>query len=498
MTDYKTKKISQDIKSSGPQKSSIFAEIGLKCGVEIHQQLDTHKLFCKCPSELRLDNPDIIAKRRLYAVAGETGKIDIAAAYEESKKREYIYEAYSDTTCEIELDESPPRYVNHEALRIALQIAFLLNAKPLNVTQVMRKTVINGSNTSGFQRTMLIARNGYLTINNKKIRIESIGLEEDAARRVAETKNSVTFRLDRLGIPLVEIATSPDIANPEEAKIVALKIGEILRACKVKRGLGTIRQDVNLSITGGARTEIKGVQEPGLIAKTIEKDIERQLSMIEKNEKIEKTVRNALPDGNSKFLRPLPGEARMYPETDLPLVKITEKELEEIKNNLPELKESIVARIEEKIKNSEIIKELISENKVELFEELSKIANPEIVAKTITLTIKSIEAHEKISTEKITKTVLEQIFNALNEKRIIESSIEFILTEICKGESIDNALAKFKLVEINQEDIEKEIQNIINSNKGAPFNALMGHAMAKLKGKADGKKIAEILKKLTK
>jgi len=153
----------------------------------------------------------------------------------------------------------------------------------------MRKTVVDGSNTSGFQRTTLIARNGYIeTSTKKKIRVDTVCLEEDSARRIKESENSVTFRLDRLGIPLIEIATAPDISSGEEAKEVALKIGEILRASKVKRGLGTIRQDVNVSIKGGERTEIKGVQEPTLIVKVVESEIKRQLELIKKKENVEK------------------------------------------------------------------------------------------------------------------------------------------------------------------------------------------------------------------
>jgi len=131
----------------------MYKKVGLKAGLEIHQQLDTHKLFCECPSMLRQDKPEIIVKRKLYAVAGETGKIDVAAAYEAIKKKTYIYEAYSDTTCLVELDEEPPHLINREALKIALQISLLLNAKPLEISQIMRKTVIDGSNTTGFQRT---------------------------------------------------------------------------------------------------------------------------------------------------------------------------------------------------------------------------------------------------------------------------------------------------------------------------------------------------------
>ncbi len=173
-----------------------YAKLGMKSGLEIHQQLDTPKLFCNCPSVLRQDEPEYIIKRKLHAVAGEKGAVDVAAEYQAGLDKEFIYQAY-DTTCLVELDEEPPHQINQEALKIALQVAVLLNATIIPITQIMRKTVIDGSNTSGFQRTVLIARDGWLETSNGKVRIDSICLEEDAARIVSKDEKSATYRLDR-------------------------------------------------------------------------------------------------------------------------------------------------------------------------------------------------------------------------------------------------------------------------------------------------------------
>ena len=467
--------------------------LGLKIGVEIHQQLDSHKLFCECPSELRADAPDVTAKRNLYAVAGETGKIDAAAAYEESKRKTYFYEAYSDTTCQVELDEEPPHEINQDALDTALQISLLLNAAPLSVSQVMRKAVIDGSNTSGFQRTVIISKNGYVEIGKKKIKIPAIMLEEDAARRTAETKDSVTFRLDRLGIPLIEIATSPEIKNGQEAQQVALKIGEILRACRVKRGIGTIRQDINLSIKGGARTEIKGVQEPSLIPKLVENEILRQQLLIKEKKKVEQTDRNALLDGQTKFLRPLPGEARMYPETDLPLIKISDKKVKKLKQNLPMLKEDILEELTKKI-SEEYANLLIKENKIEQFK---KLGSTELAAKLLTLYPKEISSHEKIDPEKIGQklnlAVMQDIIKAVKDEKIPESSVKNVLIEIIGGKPFDNIIQAFK--PSSKLDLEKEIKVIIKEKPNLSISAYMGLLMQKFRGKADGKELMEILKK---
>jgi Glu-tRNA(Gln) amidotransferase subunit E-like FAD-binding protein len=476
-----------------------YQKIGLKSGIEIHQQLETHKLFCKCPSLLRKDTPDIEVRRRLYALAGETGKIDIAAAYEQSKKKEFIYQAYNDSTCLVELDEEPPHLLNQEALRIALQISLLLNATPLTTTQVMRKTVVDGSNTSGFQRTLLLATGGYIEINNKRIGIQSICLEEDAARIIKQTEHQKIFRLDRLGIPLIEIATSPDISTPEEAKQVALKIGEILRSCKVKRGLGTIRQDVNMSISDGPRIEIKGVQDPTLIAKTIETEIQRQLELRKEKKKEKKAVpevRRAEIDGTTTFLRPLPGAARMYPETDIPLIKISKEMLDNIKKTLPRLKHEIKAELEEKM-HSELAQALLKENKLDEYKILINIYNkPGFIAKMLAIWPKEISSHEKINIEKVyeklTLDVFETICFNLSKGKLEESRIKRIIEELIKGKSMEE-VTKEEVTDVSK--LDDEIKQLIKSKPNISINAYMGLIMKKYKGKIDAVKASELIKK---
>jgi len=258
-----------------------YAKLGFKCGIEIHQQVDSHKLFCPCQSVIRDDQPDFVVERRMRAVAGEMGDIDPAALHEFLRGRVLHYEAYEDTNCLVELDEEPPHPLNREALRVALEASLLLKAKPVDEVHVMRKTVIDGSNTSGFQRTMLVAVDGVLETSMGPVAVPTVCLEEDAARIISDEDGRVHYRLDRLGIPLVEIATAPDIRSPEHAREVALKIGGLLRATNVKRGLGTIRQDLNVSIAGGERIEVKGVQDLRLITKVVEGEVARQVMLLE-------------------------------------------------------------------------------------------------------------------------------------------------------------------------------------------------------------------------
>ncbi len=269
-----------------------YSKIGLKAGLEIHQQLDTRKLFCNCPSTIRDDTPDNTIKRILRASAGETGQVDVAASAEMEKRKSFIYEYYHNSNCLIELDECPPSVMNNDALNLVLQFALMTDAQVVDQIHVMRKTVVDGSNTSGFQRTSLIARNGVMNVelsNNNvlKVNVDTVCLEEDAARIIKRDASQDIYRLDRLGIPLIEIATGPDMRTPMEVKEVAAFIGMLLRSTgKVKRGLGTIRQDVNVSVAGGERAEIKGVQDLKLIDTVVELEALRQLNMLKLREEL--------------------------------------------------------------------------------------------------------------------------------------------------------------------------------------------------------------------
>lgn len=259
------------------------------CGIELHQQLDTKKLFCECNSTIQEKKPDYTIERKLRAVVGETGEIDIAAAQEALKGKTHIYEAYDENCCLIELDEEPPRKLREEALSIAIQLGKLMKTKFVDEVQVMRKTVIDGSNTTGFQRTALVGYDGKIETSQGKVTIPTILIEEDAARPIKEETDKITWRLDRLGIPLLEISTGPDIKTPEHCAETAEKIGLLLRSTgKVKRGLGTIRQDVNVSIEGGQRVEIKGAQDLKLIPKWVELEAQRQEKLLEIKKELEK------------------------------------------------------------------------------------------------------------------------------------------------------------------------------------------------------------------
>ena len=262
-------------------------QLGFMCGLEIHQQLATGKLHSRERGQLFDVTADTIPKhwhrtnRRLRAPKGESGRVDVAARFEEQRKRTFQY-VQTPNAGLIELDEAPPLPIDEDALDITLTVSALLNAQPIPCLQTMRKTVVDGSNTSGFQRTTLVATAGKLETDNGPVGIDVICLEEDSARKLDTIAHDngtlVIYNLDRLGTPLIEIATAPDVISPHHAKETAKQLGSLLRRTRrVRRGLGSIRQDLNVSIGAGDRVEIKGCQDLEWIPTIIRLEMVRQL-----------------------------------------------------------------------------------------------------------------------------------------------------------------------------------------------------------------------------
>ncbi|MBI4144926.1 Glu-tRNA(Gln) amidotransferase subunit GatE [Candidatus Woesearchaeota archaeon] len=600
--------------------------LGLKCGLEIHQQLEGGKLFCDCPTAIRDDPPHFTIQRRLRAVAGEAGDVDVAALHEVQKGKTFVYEGYEDTTCHVELDETPPNDLNHEAFTVGLQAALLLKAKPVDQVHVMRKTVVDGSNTSGFQRTALIARDGTLTTPHGTVTIPTISLEEDACRIIKHTNDETVYRLDRLGIPLIEIATGPEIKDPDHCKEAAEALGLLLRSTgKAKRGLGTIRQDVNVSIVGGTRIEIKGAQDLKLLPTLVAYEALRQKTLLEiKDELIKrgvkditttsqdvtkhfaksesavikgalakqgvvlgiklagfagligkevqpgrrlgtelsdrakasagvgglfhsdelpkygmtqadvdamkrtldckahdafvlvadtndkatnaihaiieraretlkgvpKEVRKANEDGTTTFLRPMPGAARLYPETDARPITITKALLDSIP--IPELIEAKIQRYETWGIGHDLAELAARSEKAATFEGFVKRhpgLKPAYIAETFLTSARTIQRQFKIDINPSDHD-FEELFKALNDGLISKESVLDILKH---NKPVKHVLSEYAL--LSDKELEQALKRIIEENKGLPFNALIGKAMASLRGKAPGQRIAELLKR---
>ncbi|MFZ8841805.1 MAG: Glu-tRNA(Gln) amidotransferase subunit GatE [Pyrobaculum sp.] len=571
-----------------------YKALGLKTGLEIHIQLNTRrKLFCHCPPVLRDDEPHFKLERRLHVSVSELGAVDPAVLWEVRKRRKYVYEGYRDTTCLVELDEEPPHMPDEETLATAVAVAKLFNAKLFDEVHVMRKTVIDGSNVSGFQRTMLVAYGGRAKILGYDIGVETIALEEDAARKMGEEGKTVVYRLDRLGIPLIEIATEPMTYTPQQVEEVAWIIGYSVKITgKAKRGIGTVRQDVNVSIAGGAKTEIKGVPDLSLIPKVIEYEAARQVNLLKIAEELRrrgvqkvelstadvtaafansksKIVRRVLdaggkviavkapgfqkllgfevqpgrrlgteladyvrawtelggllhsdelpgygitaeevrdvagrigvdsfvllmgveekeleeaarivadrlkmaplgvpeetraanPDGTTKFLRPRPGAARMYPETDLPPIKIT---FELVKKAEEVARVSLEGKLNELVSmglSRDLALQLIKSPHLEKFDEYVerfKSVPPQLIA-TILLNVARALSREGVE---VTEEKLISVFEALDRRVITKEAVEDVLRNMKPGEPAEEAARRLGLVRLSYDEVRKMVEEV--------------------------------------
>ena len=617
---------------------------GVKVGLEIHQQLATNKkLFCNC-NPIESDEYSIKFQRKLRASKSELGEFDPAALFESTKSKTIMYYANNESSCLVEQDEEPPHELDNDARKITLIISSALKSNIFSEIYPMRKTVIDGSNTTGFQRTMLISQGGFFNTGETKIGIQSICLEEDAAKNLGDEGSVRKFGLERLGIPLVEIATEPFEVELTEIKKIALSLGRILRSTKkVKRGLGSIRQDVNVSIKdgGGVVIEVKGVQQLDQLEKVVEYEAKRQHGLLKISKKIQEknwiydkedskditelfleckskiiqtdlkknqkimaiTFRNmakifgyspyegirlgkevaelvrffgiggvfhsdelpnygieeidleklkkfskinendaflilaspeekihividqiilrieyiknhgipidtrlATQTGETKFLRPRPGAARMYPETDIPPIIITKNELLEAEENIPKSWDDSIKELETKYKlNPQLAEQIFDSRYIGLFEKIvEKIeTNPTFVASILCSTITNLE-RSGLNSDLLKNEEIFKLFNLLEGGEIAKESIEIIFESIMSGKSktTEEAMKNASIESVNEEEIEKIIVDIVEKNEGIIKNQkeraigpLMGIVMKELRGKASGEIINSLLLK---
>jgi glutamyl-tRNA(Gln) amidotransferase subunit E len=616
--------------------------IGLKVGLEIHQQLDTKKkLFCDC-TPIEDDEFSRKFSRRLRAAKSELGKIDPAALFESTKSKTIIYYANPKSSCLVEEDEEPPHGLDIDAKNLALLISSALESKIFSEIHVMRKTVIDGSNTTGFQRTMLVAQGGHIEVDGKKVGVQSICLEEDAGKLIKDEGNHRFFSLDRLGVPLVEIALDPVEGDPKFVKNIALTLGRLLRVTKrVMRGIGTIRQDVNVSIEGGGVIEVKGVQQLDQLEKIIEFEAKRQHGLKIISEKINQTkfkeidrkedvfditeimkecnskiikksierqdkifgirikklkgifgfepyseirlgkeigqlVRffgiggvfhsDELPDygienidikrvtekldiqnedafliiagekisvgfaidsiinriklakdgppaetraatqkGDTIFLRPRPGASRMYPETDIPTVKVSDKELTEARSNIPKSWEESIKELEDKYQiNNQLAEQIFDSEYFGVFEKIcsKKQNSPNFVVSILCSTITNLE-RQGLDSDLLNNEQIMNTFELLEQEKINKESIEIIFEQIMskKTDSVLQALENASMTQLSENELDKVLDEIIQKNMEKiqqeqmhALSGLMGIAMREVRGKASGKMINQKLK----
>ncbi len=595
--------------------------IDMKIGLEIHFQLKGNKLFCSCSTEG--EKTDFIIERKMTPVMSELGKIDNAVKYEQMRDRTFVYYS-SDNSCLVEKDEEPPHDVDYEALKTAVVLSMALHCKIVDYVSFMRKIVIDGSNTSGFQRTGVIGMDGYIKTSKGNVRISAVTLEEDAARKIREDIDRAEYSLDRLGIPLVEISTEPDIIDQEHALETAKAIGYLVMSTYKFRGeVDSIRQDVNFSM-GYGRVEIKGVSRLSFIRDTIDYEVTRQMSlkeisdilkikgseisdfnditylfkntessMIKKAIKTGKSVfsamitnvnhlmkygnyhlgkefadvarnmgiggmmhsdefpgygisddelnsvykllsrgdndsiiivltyknnigalagllrlrlnkiinmdlaetRAATEKGETKYLRPLPGRERMYPETDIPLFEINKSLLDEANNLIPETMEEAKLNLNNKYKLSTVESDAVINNSLySTFVKLIKIYNePKTVARLLLQTVPELEKkyNSKIGNENLIK-ILNIAKNNGWDRSNIEKALEIFTV---KKININELIKMDELKSLSDEEIREIINKLIINNSINEKNIIPSFKK-ETNSTFNAKKVIEMYKKL--
>jgi glutamyl-tRNA(Gln) amidotransferase subunit E len=621
--------------------SNFYRDIGLLVGLEIHQQLATStKLFCRC-KPVDEEQQTLKFERRLRPSQSELGQIDPAALFEFKKRKPFKYYVGEYSACLVEADEEPPHPINEDAVDTALLIALALNSTPVDELHVMRKIVIDGSNTTGFQRTAIVALGGVLKTRIGNIPVQTVCLEEDAARLLGDAEGVRSYGLDRLCVPLVEVALAPFTAAPEEVQEVAYTLGRLMRSTgRVMRGLGTIRQDINISIRSGAVVEVKGVQNLDLISKIVDFEAKRQHFLMkiadtlrsrgvsaedavgvvkELNDLFNQTsskiirkvidvggvvvglalrgfkgllkleeypnirlgkefadlvrfygvggifhsdelpaygisedevakvseslkvgdedafiliaadrslledvleavierakaavkgappeTRGPTPEGATRFIRPRPGAARMYPETDIPPLPISEERVQRLRTLIPKPWDEVVKEYATRYGLSEkLVAQICDSEYLTLFEEVVRGTRiqPSYVAATLTETLVNL-SRLGLNTESLTNHTLKEVFMLVEEAKISKEAVPTILEKMLRGEAKNpkEAVEQLGLTPISDEEVKRKVVELVEKNRSlirskgqGAFSALMGELMRDLRGRVDGKKISLLL-----
>jgi glutamyl-tRNA(Gln) amidotransferase subunit E len=616
----------------------------VKIGLEIHFQVRGRKLFCECEGEE--DTKELgTFSRKLTVVSGEKSEKD-AAALQESMKGKLFEYVRTENSCLVEMDEEPPHLPGRETLDTAIIVSLILGCRIVDNVHFMRKIVIDGSNTSGFQRTGIVGLRGVFKSDSKSIGITSVTLEEEACKKIREDERKIVYSLDRLGIPLIEISTDPDIRSPKEAREVAQSIGlAVKQSGMIRREASSIRQDLNVSIKGGNRVEIKGVQSLSQIERVLANEIERQESLVEiakilkgrpvstdlaledltgsslfsaselfakgvksgkriygfslpglsgvlnkdkfrlgreiagrlkavgiggfihsdelpnygigeseKSEiserlrtkdddafglvileptKIEMCIeiiqgrvreamigvpaetRGAMENG-TRFLRPLPGSSRMYPETDIPLIPLDSSYVREVEKRVPPTVEKRVDYLESLgIPRQEAFNSLWKEYDDVLESFVKEYGNPKICAKFLSVVYSTDSpdvnearnlmaryARGNIPSESLESLYLEGEFKLSEKRKIVlvrKGSVRSSLG-IEDEEGIREIGLDFRIKNESNQELIKIVESVVGDNeelireKGeASFKLLMGLVMKQARGQFEGKEISELL-----
>jgi glutamyl-tRNA(Gln) amidotransferase subunit E len=618
-----------------------YSAIGMKSGLEIHQQLDTmKKLFCRCPVRPYTEEFHAEILRHMRPTLSELGEYDGTALMEFKTKKDIIYQIHQDTVCTYEMDDTPPFELNEEALDIALEVTMLLNCKLVSELHIARKQYLDGSIPTGFQRTTILGVDGSIPFDNeRRIRIRQLGLEEDACREVSDEGHMRVYRTDRLGIPLIETVTEPDMHTPQEVAAVAQRLRWLARSTgRVRTGIGAARQDVNVSVEGGRRVEIKGVSRIPLIPLLVHTEAYRQVALLEIKKELERRkitpssfesdthditdtlrttsyypvakalkhglrvravvlrgyrgilpmrtqpettfakeisdrvrviacldllpniahsdmegetlsstewtkikklcrtgendavvvvwgserdvetgaseivlrarealdgvpneTRQAMPDGTNGFERILPGPDRMYPDTDLPPLAITEERIQRIQAILPELPWARETRYRELGLRPDIARRLSIARERDLFDRIVEQTDyePSSIAFFLLGRFRA-ECHWGAECDCTDGTIIEALARA-SKAHVPNDAFLPLLCQVCDGKTQTSSDAEWAFEDLDGKEIEKEITGLLKKIEIPPISKdklkryLMGRVRERFPWQIEGKRLSTLV-----
>ena len=275
-----------------------YKKVGLRVGLEVHQQLDTRrKLFCHCPAGVYTSSHDGAVLRHMRPTLSELGEYDGTALMEFKTKKNVVYLLHKSNVCTYEMDDTPPFPVNQEALDIAIEQCLMLGCDIVDEVHIARKQYLDGSIPTGFQRTAIVGVEGSIPFRGRRISITQVSVEEDSCREVSDRGHLIVWRTDRLGMPLIETVTGPDLRTPDEVEEAILLVGRVCRSTgHVRVGMGASRQDVNVSVAGGRRVEIKGVPKAGQAPALVHGEAVRQVNLLKLRDELHSRGRRDADD----------------------------------------------------------------------------------------------------------------------------------------------------------------------------------------------------------
>ena len=444
-------------------------------------------------------------------------------------KNEFSYEPNTNVTLiDLGYPGTLPK-LNREVVDMALRAALALHCEISKDMHFDRKNYFYPDLPKGYQITQSmtpIGHDGYLEIEvdgkKKQIGIERIHIEEDTCKSI-HSAHGTLLNFNRAGVPLVEIVSKPVIESPEEAVLYLEKLRETLLylgISDVKIEEGSMRCDANISLreehtdSFGTKCEIKNIGSIHNVGVSLHYEEKRQREILENGGEIlhEETRRFDDKTGKTILMRTKEtgNDYRYFPEPDLPMIHLSDEEIEKAKNSLPVMPDELREKYRELGLNDNQMKTIIANRMIcEYYEKVRANTDAVVLANYLTGDILSYMNREKITVDelKLSREELETFVNRMAKKEFSSKQGKELLNELLEnGGTVEEAVKKLGIAQISDSGaIEEIVKKIVENNpdsvkdykegKDRAIKFLMGQVMKETKGQANPKMAMDILQK---